>query len=148
MAIDLAEINRALENGEFLPYFQPQVQLRSGKLTGFEVLARWNHATKGIIPPDDFIPLAERDGWIHALTSQIMEKAFRSALQLPGALQLSVNISPIQLRDRSLAKRFEEVARLTGFLLERVMVEITESAMTDNPAQARLTAEELKELGC
>ncbi len=148
MAIDLAEVNRALENGEFLPYFQPQVQLRSGKLTGFEVLARWNHATKGIISPDDFIPLAERDGWIHALTSQILQKAFSLALPLPGALQLSVNISPIQLRDRSLAKQFEEVARLTGFSLERVMVEITENAMTDNPAQARLTAEELKELGC
>ncbi len=148
MAIDLVEVNWALENGEFLPYFQPQVQLRSGKLTGFEVLARWNHATKGIIPPDDFIPLAERDGWIHALTSQILEKAFSSALPLPSALQLSVNISPIQLRDRSLAKQFEEVARLTGFSLERVMVEITESAMTDNLAQARLTAEELKELGC
>ena len=148
MAIDLAEINRALENGEFLPYFQPQVQLRSGKLTGFEVLARWNHATKGIIPPDDFIPLAERDGWIHALTYQILVKAFSSALPLPGTLQLSVNISPIQLRDRSLAKQFEEVARLTGFSLERVMVEITESAMTDNLAQARLTVEELKELGC
>ena len=148
MAIDLAEVNRALENGEFLPYFQPQVQLRSGKLTGFEVLARWNHATKGIIPPDDFIPLAEREGWIHALTSQILEKAFRSAMPLPSALQLSVNISPIQLRDRSLAKQFEDVARLTGFSLERVMVEITESGMTDNPAQARLTAEELKELGC
>jgi len=148
MAIDLAEVNRALENGEFLPYFQPQVHLRSGKLTGFEVLARWSHATKGIILPDDFIPLAERDGWIHELTYQILVKAFSSALPLPGALQLSVNIPPIQLRDRSLAKQFEEVARLTGFSLERVMVEITESAMTDNPAQARLIAEELKELGC
>jgi PAS domain S-box-containing protein len=148
MAIDPVEVNRALENGEFLPYFQPQVQLRSGKLTGFEVLARWSHATKGIILPDDFIPLAERDGWIHALTYQILVKAFSSALPLPGALQLSVNISPIQLRDRSLAKQFEEIARLTGFSLERVMVEITESAMTDNPAQARLIAEELKELGC
>jgi PAS domain S-box-containing protein len=148
MAIDLAEVNRALENGEFLPYFQPQVQLRSGKLTGFEVLARWNHSTRGIIPPDDFIPLAERDGWIHALTYQILVKAFRSALPLPSALQLSVNISPIQLRDRSLSKQFEEVARLTGFSLERVMVEITESALTDNLAEARLTVEELKELGC
>jgi PAS domain S-box-containing protein len=148
MAIDLVEVNRALENGEFLPYFQPQVQLRSGKLTGFEVLARWNHATKGIIPPDDFIPLAERDGWIHALTYQILTKAFRSAVPLPSTLQLSVNISPIQLRDRSLAKQFEEVASLTGFSLERVMVEITESAMTDNLAQARLIVEELKELGC
>ena len=148
MAIDLVEVNRALESGEFLPYFQPQVQLRSGKLTGFEVLARWNHATRGIILPDDFIPLAERDGWIDALTYQILEKAFRSALPLPNALQLSVNISPIQLRDRSLAKQFEEVARLTGFSLKRVMVEITESALTDNLALARLIAEELKELGC
>jgi PAS domain S-box-containing protein len=148
MTIDLVEVNRALENGEFLPYFQPQIQLRSGKLTGFEVLARWNHGTNGIIPPDDFIPMAERDGWIHALTYQILVKAFSSVLPLPGALQLSVNISPLQLRDRSLAKQFEEIAKLTGFSLERVMVEITESAMTDNLAQARLTAEELKELGC
>jgi EAL domain-containing protein (putative c-di-GMP-specific phosphodiesterase class I) len=107
-----------------------------------------DHATKGIIPPDDFILLAERDGWIHELTYQILEKAFRSALPLLSALQLSVNIAPIQLRDRSLAKQFEEVARLTGFSLERVMVEITESALTDNLAQARLIAEELKELGC
>lgn len=148
MAIDLADVNRGLEDGEFLPYFQPQVQLRSGELTGFEVLARWNHAIKGLIPPDDFIPLAERDGWIHAMTSQILKKAFSSALSLPGGLQLSVNISPIQLRDRSLTKQFEEVAKQTGFSLDRVMVEITESALTDNPAQARLTAEELKELGC
>jgi PAS domain S-box-containing protein len=148
MAIDLVEVNRALENGEFLPYFQPQVQLRSGKLSGFEVLARWNHATRGMILPDDFIPLAERDGWIDSLTYQILEKAFRLALPLPSALQLSVNISPIQLRDRSLAKQFEKVAGLTGFSLKRVMVEITESALTDNLAQARLIAEELKELGC
>jgi PAS domain S-box-containing protein len=148
MAIDPVDVNRALEDGEFLPYFQPQVQLRSGKLSGFEILARWNHATKGIIPPDDFIPLAERDGWIHALTSQILEKAFSLALPLPSGLQLSVNISPIQLRDRSLAKQFEEIASLTGFSLDRVIVEITESAMTDNLAQARLIAEELKELGC
>ncbi|MFP5235362.1 MAG: EAL domain-containing protein [Acidobacteriota bacterium] len=148
MANDLADAQRGLERGEFLPYFQPQVQLRSGMLTGFEVLARWNHASRGLIPPDDFIPLAERDGWIHAMTSQILKKAFSSALSLPGGLQLSVNISPIQLRDRSLAKQFEEVAKQTGFSLDRVMVEITESALTDNPAQARLTAEELKELGC
>jgi PAS domain S-box-containing protein len=148
VTVDLAEVNHALENGEFLPYFQPQVQLRSGKLTGFEVLARWNHGTRGIIPPDDFIPMAERGGWIHALTHQILVKAFSSVLPLHGALQLSVNISPIQLRDPSLAKQFEEIAKLTGFSLERVMVEITESAMTDNLAQARLTTEELKQLGC
>jgi len=148
MGIDIAEAYRALESSEFLPYFQPQVQLRSGQLTGFEVLARWNHATKGIILPDDFIPFAEQDGWIDALTHQILDRAFRSALQLPGSLQLSINISPTQFRDRSLAKQFEEVSGLTGFPLARVMVEITESALTEDLAQARLIAGELKELGC
>ena len=148
MNIGTAEAYRALESDEFFPYFQPQIQLRTGELKGFEVLARWNHERNGMIQPDDFIPVAEREGWIGALTRQVLHKAFRAALTLPSALQLSVNISPIQLRDRSLAKQIEAVSSETGFPLNRVMVEITESALTYNLGRARLIAEDLKELGC
>ena len=77
MAINLVEVNRALENGEFLPYFQPQVQLRSGKLTGFEVLARWSHATKGLILPDDFIPLAEQYRVVRPDGSTLLDRRAR-----------------------------------------------------------------------
>ena len=148
MRFDRGETNRALERGEFLPYFQPLIELRTGKLLGFEVLARWQYSTHGMIPPDVFIPLAERDGWIGALTRQILQTAFTAGLALPGALQLSVNISPIQLRDPSLAKQIEAVAKATGFSLSRVTVEITESALADNLEQACRIAEELKGFGC
>jgi PAS domain S-box-containing protein len=148
MVIDISEAQRALEKGEFFPYFQPLVELRTGQLTGFEVLARWKHAGTGMIMPEVFIPLAERDGWINALTHQILRKAFTSALSMPSFLQLSVNISPIQLRDSTLTSRIESIAGRTGFSLNRLMVEITESALTNNLEQARLIAKELKELGC
>ena len=148
MVIDITEAHRALEMGEFFPYFQPLVELRTGQLTGFEVLARWKHADAGMIMPDVFIPLAERDGWIGALTHQIIGKAFTSALSMSSSLQLSVNISPIQLRDHSLPSQIESISWQTGFSLNRVMIEITESALTDNLERARLIAELLKELGC
>src|SRR5580658_8687832 len=148
MVINSTEAHRALDEGEFFPYFQPLVELRTGHLTGFEVLARWKHADAGMIMPEAFIPLAEKDGWIGALTHQMMRKAFTSALSLPSSLQLSINISPIQLRDPSLPSQIEHVSKLTGFPLNRLMVEITESALNDNLEQARLIAEELKELGC
>ncbi len=110
------EAHRALENGEFLPYFQPLVVLRTGELAGFEVLARWKHPHAGMIPPDTFIPVAEKDGWIGALTDVILFKAFTSALWIPKSLHLSVNISPIQLRDVGLLAQLENVSRQTGFL--------------------------------
>jgi PAS domain S-box-containing protein len=148
MRFDRGETNRALERGEFFPYFQPLIELRTGKLLGFEVLARWQYSTDEMIAPDVFIPLAEREGWIGALTQQILQRAFTVALALPSALQLSVNVSPIQLRDQSLAKQIEAVAKAAGFSLNRVTVEITESALADNLEQARQIAEELKSLGC
>jgi PAS domain S-box-containing protein len=148
MKIDISTARQALEAGEFFPYFQPLVTLGTGQLAGFEVLARWNHPEVGMIAPDRFIPPAERDGWIGALTEQILFKAFISAISIPRPLRLSVNISPIQLRDPSLPKQIEGISRRTGFSLDRVVVEITESALADNLEQARLIARELKSLGC
>src|ERR1700712_1851718 len=96
--IDAEAARRALDNGEFIPYFQPLVELRTGQLAGFEVLARWNHPTLGIVAPDKFIPLAQRDGWIGALTQEVLRSAFASASATPASLVLAVNISPSQLR--------------------------------------------------
>ena len=148
MVIWPSEAHRALEDGEFLPYFQPLVVLRTGELAGFEVLARWKHPEAGTIPPDIFIPVAEKDGWIGALTDVILCKAFASALWIPKSLHLSVNISPIQLRDEGLLAQLESVSRRTGFSLDRVIVEITETALADNLERARKIADELKALGC
>jgi len=148
MVVEIEDVRRAIESEEFIPYFQPLVELRTRRLAGFEVLARWQHPELGLIPPANFISLAEENGLIGPLTQQIMRKACLSAPVVPHPLFLAVNISPIQLHDSSLASQVRELAEATGFPLERLMIEVTESALIDNPARAREIVAELRALGC
>ena len=147
MAIDDLDVARAMEHGEFLPHFQPLVNLRTGRLNGFELLARWNHPRLGWIPPDEFIPVAEREGWIDRLTERLLQQGFQAAAMLPGELTLSINISPVQLRDVSLPDRIRAIAESAGFSLEQLVVEITESALTEHIESARTIARALKAMG-
>ncbi|HEX4322044.1 MAG TPA: EAL domain-containing protein [Acidobacteriaceae bacterium] len=142
------EVYRALGQGEFVPYFQPLVVLQTGQLAGFEVLARWKHPELGIIPPEKFIPLAEKDGWIGDLTQEILRQSFSSASFLPDSLELAVNISPVQLRDLSLPRLIQDVAAETRFPLKRLVLEITESAVMDNLEYAQTIGNDLKSMGC
>jgi EAL domain-containing protein (putative c-di-GMP-specific phosphodiesterase class I) len=119
----------ALSKGQFVPYFQPIVELRSGQLSGFEILARWQHPRRGLVLPDQFIHLAEKDGWIEALTEQILRQAFEVASSISHQITLSVNISPLQLRKPGLSKLIRDTAEGTGFSLDRLIVEVTESAL-------------------
>jgi PAS domain S-box-containing protein len=148
MAVDRLDAGRAIENGEFVPHFQPLVNLRTRQLQGFELLARWNHPQRGWIPPDEFIPLAEKDGWIHLLTAELLRKGLSAIAALPGMPMLSVNISTLQLHDLSLPRQIEAKAKKAGFALERLIVEITESALTHDVDSARTTVNALKEVGC
>jgi EAL domain-containing protein (putative c-di-GMP-specific phosphodiesterase class I) len=120
---------RALNESQFVPFFQPLVTLRSGQLAGFEVLARWQHPVAGLIPPNQFISLAEQDGWIDDLTRQILQKALAAASVVPDPLTLAINISPFQLRDPHLPEQIHSIAKRAGFALSRLVVEITESAL-------------------
>jgi PAS domain S-box-containing protein len=138
----------ALENDEFVPFFQPLVTLGTSRLAGFEILARWPHPTAGIIPPDRFIPVAEKDGWIGALSMMVLRKAFASAKQIPDSLRLAVNVSPLQLRDPGLPRQIEAAAQAFDFPLRRLVIEVTESALVDNLEIAQAIAEDLKALGC
>lgn len=148
MNIAPEEIGRALDMDQFCPYFQPLVMLRTGKLAGFEVLARWRHPELGMIVPDTFVTIAEREGWIDALSAEIMRQAFAAASGLPPSFTLSFNISPYQLREPGLAEQIRRIAGETGFAPERVLIEITESGLCENLSQARSIAEELKAMGC
>jgi two-component system NtrC family sensor kinase len=148
MILEASHVRRALDTGQFAPFFQPLVVLRTGKTAGFEVLARWNHPDFGMITPSIFIPLAERDGWIDELIWEIVRQAFRSAVAIPAPLTLSVNISTVQLGHPNLSLSLQTAAAETGFPLDRVIVEITESAVVENVAEALATAESLKALGC
>ena len=150
--MDLAESNyadavRAIENGEFTPHFQPLVDLRTGDLYGFELLARWLRPERGWIPPDEFIPLAERDGWIDLLMRELLRKGFSAFAALPGSLALSINISPVQLRNLSLPAQIERIASSAGLSVDRLIVEITEGALAEDMERARTIAEDFKSMG-
>lgn len=143
-----ADMYRAFDEDEFFPYFQPLVELRSGQLAGFEVLARWRHGKLGIIPPDEFIPAVEKHGLIDRLTGAILEKAFRVKPLLASSMKLSINLSPIQLVDRALPEKIRASVAPSGFALERLTIEITESALMGDLPSARAVAQDLKSMGC
>ncbi len=141
------DLRKAIERDEIVPFFQPIVELRTGLLTGFEVLARWKHPQRGIIHPDEFIPLAEQSGTIGPLSGSLLRTAFAAAKVLPDHLTLSVNISLSQLTDRSLPRHINSAAQQHQFPLHRLILEITESALIGNPELAYLIANEVKEQG-
>ena len=91
--VEFADVRRALDYDELVPCFQPVVELHTGRLAGFEVLARWKHPQLGLVLPTNFISLAEENGLAGLLMQQIMRKAFQSASALPEPLVLAVNVS-------------------------------------------------------
>jgi PAS domain S-box-containing protein len=141
------DLKRGIDSGEVVPYFQPLIELRTGQLLGFEVLARWNHPVRGMVNPDEFIQLAENSGLIGPLSQRLLIQAGQAAKDLPEHLGLSINISPVQLRNRSLPRHIAEAAEMGGLSCSRLTIEITESALVQNLEQALSITEELKSLG-
>jgi PAS domain S-box-containing protein len=142
-----ADLPHAIAAGEIVPYFQPLVELRTGRLAGFEVLARWHHSSRGLIHPTDFIPIAEQTGVIGSLTECLLHRAASAASSWPDHLTLSVNISPLQLQDRALAERLRTATDGTGLSFDRLVFEITEAALIGNPDLARIITGEMRALG-
>ncbi|HEX4284238.1 MAG TPA: EAL domain-containing protein [Terracidiphilus sp.] len=143
MAPDAVCLQRALDTGEFFPAFQPIVELRTGQLTGFELLARWRHAT-----PDEFIPWIEATGLSSRLTQTMLDQAFTSAPLTQCGLNLSFNLSPVQLQDPDIPDLIANCATRGGFPLNRITIEVTESALLKDLSRAHSIATELKQLGC
>jgi PAS domain S-box-containing protein len=148
MLAELADVRKALDNGEIAPSFQPIVCLRTGHLAGFEVLARWKHPEHGLILPSNFIPLAEENGLIAELTRQILCKALMAEPHTPHPLALSVNVSSSQLIDQGLPTLLREAAEKAKYPLNRLIIEVTESALVQDLQAARKVAMDLKALGC
>lgn len=142
------DIKCGLEGDEFFPVFQPVIELRSGQLAGFEVLARWQPAGSELVMPDEFIPAAERAGLMNQLCRVIFQKALPAIPSSNRAQMLSFNLSPTQLLDPGLPTEIESLARAAGFPLDRLTLEITESALLNDLARAASVAHELKEMGC
>ncbi len=140
-------IRFGLDHDQFLPYFEPQVDLATGKLTGFEVLARWDHPLTGIIAPDRFIAIAEEHNLIGRLSDQVVRKAFTAAVDWDPSLTLSINISPRQFTDSWLAQKIVRLLTETGFPAERLVVEVTESSLFADIDLARTIVQSLKNQG-
>lgn len=148
MQATVAEVIECLDQGTLEPVFQPIVDLRTGSVPRFEVLARWNHPQLGLILPSNFISIAETNGLIGELTQQILRKSFRAFSHLPVPPVLALNVSPIQLHYRTLPTQIRDVAEEEGFPLENLTVEITEGALVDNVEFAGRITRELCSMGC
>jgi diguanylate cyclase (GGDEF)-like protein len=141
------DIRAAIPNDEFVPYFEQQIDLVTGELVGFEMLARWVSPVRGLISPDDFIPVAEETGMIGDLSMSIIRKAMIEAKDWDPKLTISVNISPVQLKDPWLAQKIVKLLVETGFPASRLEVEITESSLFKNLSLAQSIVGSLKNQG-
>jgi EAL domain-containing protein (putative c-di-GMP-specific phosphodiesterase class I) len=140
-------IRYGLEHAQFVPYFEPQMDLATGRIAGFEMLARWNHPVSGTIGPDVFIPVAEEIGVIGRLSEQVIPEALRQAAGWDAEIKVSVNISPTQFSDGWLAQRIVRMLTETGFPANRLVVEITESSLFADVDLARSIMTSLKNQG-
>ena len=140
-------IRHGLEHGQFVPFFEPQVDLRTGEIIGFEVLARWEHPLSGLIEPDRFIPVAEEHGLIGRLSEQVALSALVQAAEWDPSIKISINISPTQLTDSWLAQRILRLLAEAGFPAERLVVEITESSLFADLDLAHMIVTSLKNQG-
>jgi predicted signal transduction protein with EAL and GGDEF domain len=141
------ELRIAVRNDEIAPFFQPLVALGTGEVTGYEILARWPHPTRGLVPPKDFIGIAEETGLIGELTFNILRRACRDALHWQGNPRISLNIAPVQLHDQALPQKILKVLAEVGFPPGRLEIEITENALVEDFDAARLILTSLKNVG-
>ena len=152
MEMELA-LRQALESGEMTVHYQPIVSLRSGEITGFEALARWIRPHQGLIPPAEFIPIAEETGLINELGALVLRQSCSRMVELArqnsdtAAMSLSVNISGRQFKRPDFVDEVATILRETGIDPDRVRLELTESVLMDDADEAVATIKRLKALG-
>src|SRR6185436_9634070 len=146
-----AELRRALENGELKLHYQPQVELNTQRVIGSEALARWQHPQLGLLPPSEFIPLAEDTGLITLLGEWAMREACRQTAcwQLAGAtdLRIAVNVSARQFQQEGFVKIVGDILAETSLTPSSLELEITETSIVQHPEQVITVLTQLKELG-
>jgi predicted signal transduction protein with EAL and GGDEF domain len=140
------DLESALVNGEIIIHYQPQMQMDS-EITGFEALARWKHPTRGWVPPNVFIPLAEESGMIAPIGEWILREACREAASWPRPLNIAINLSPVQFRHGDLPALVHAILLETGLSPSRLEIEITESVLIGDFSRALSIMRRLKSLG-
>jgi diguanylate cyclase (GGDEF)-like protein len=146
----LTELRNAIERDEFRLFVQPKIMLDTGQVVGMESLVRWVHPERGNVFPDEFIPFAEQTGFIRLLTRWVMEKSAELCQQLAAQghhLKVSVNLSTRDLLDQDLPAKFADLLARHRLSPGSFCLEITESAIMDDPVRAQTTLERLSNMG-
>ncbi|TVO75848.1 sensor domain-containing protein [Sedimenticola selenatireducens] len=145
------DMNNGLCNAQFVPYYQPIVDLRSGWIVGVEALARWHHPDRGLVMPDEFIPLAEESGLITTLGQQILQQACLQVKQWMDQhsqeLTLAVNLSGRQFNSKELVQDIQGTLEEAGFSHGNLILEITESMMMGHVDRVRNQLDQLHATG-
>ena len=141
------ELRRALAEGELEVHYQPIMAADGLHILGVEALCRWQHPTRGNIPPTVFVPIAEQTGLTMQLGEFVLRQAFADAASWPD-IYIAVNLSPVQVRDRRLIDMVTQALRDTGLPSARVVLEITEGVLIEDPEEAKEALARLRALGC
>jgi predicted signal transduction protein with EAL and GGDEF domain len=141
------DLRKAMTNGEFEVYYQPQINIEANEVSGFEALLRWHHPVRGLVSPSEFIPVAEDIGLILPLGEWVLQQACVTAATWPRAIRVAVNLSAVQFRNRALVQRIASALAKSGLASSRLELEITESVLLQDNESTVATLHELRELG-
>ncbi len=147
------DLRHAVQREEFVAYYQPVISLETGEIAGFEALIRWKHPERGLVPPNDFIPLAEETGMILPMGQWILGEACRQvagwqqAFPRAEPLSIGVNLSVKQFAQPDLREHIADIVKTTGVLPNTLKLEITESVIAGNPDHAITVLDGLKTIG-
>jgi EAL domain-containing protein (putative c-di-GMP-specific phosphodiesterase class I) len=146
-----SDLRRAISHGELQLFYQPKVSLGSNQLCGVEALVRWRHPVRGLVPPMEFIPMAEATGLIAPLGDWVLEEACRQSAawraQGLGAIKIAVNISARQMQQGGLVERVSELTRQYAISPSDLEFELTETAIMANPQECARDFAALREIG-
>ncbi len=143
----MTELGHALERGELELHYQPQINVRTRAIVGFEALLRWRHGQRGLLPPDEFIPIAEETGMIVPIGDWVLQQACLEAMRWPEKIFVAVNLSAVQFASRSLVGSIKNALTQAKLSANRLELEITESSLIQDSSGARETIKGLRTLG-
>ena len=141
------DLRKAIDENQLEVYYQPQFDLRLDRISGFEALLRWHHPVRGMIPPSEFIPVAEEIGLIREIGAWVMRTACIETSRWPAPLRVAVNVSPVQLRNGDLCATVADALAVSGLEAKRLELEITESVMLSNNGGTRELMHQIRALG-
>jgi diguanylate cyclase (GGDEF)-like protein len=141
------EMQRALELGQLELYFQPQFDVASLEISGFEGLLRWHHPQFGFVSPSEFIPIAEQTGLIVPIGQWVLREGCRLAASWHEPVKVALNLSPVQLKSPDIGAAVIDAVKSSGLAFERLELEITESTLIDSPEETLKELQSLQTLG-